>query len=139
MNSSGAGVVLIIAIVLVVFYIIEKITRKWLKVSSKVAFVVKSVNDKHRKIDWTLRAIFMFGIFFLAIMITSEKYQPHLWLYIFFSYLLITNVILELVRAFMQKRYSEEKNEYIVTLIQLVLFICLAMVTLTTKFFGFLI
>lgn len=139
MDSSGAAIVLAVVVVIVVFYLIEKVTRKWLGVDSKVAFVVRSVNGKHRKIDWTLRAIFMVGLLFLAIMITSEKYQPYLWFYIFSSYLLVTNVILELVRAFMQKRYSEEKNEYIVTLIQLALFICLAVTTLTTNFFGFLI
>ncbi|WP_432355473.1 DUF4181 domain-containing protein [Sporosarcina sp. A2] len=136
MNDFGTTAVLLAVFVIVLFYVTEKIFRRLLGVDSKVALVTRSVNDNHRKIDWPLRAVFIIVLLFLAVIFASDNYTPLLWFYTSLIYLLVSNVTLELIRAYMQKKYSEQKNEYKVTLIQLVLSISLVIIIITTRFFG---
>ncbi|WP_251636100.1 DUF4181 domain-containing protein [Sporosarcina sp. NCCP-2716] len=118
------------------FYTVEKLSRRWLGVKKGVSFVSRSVNDTHRKIDWTLRALFIFGLLFGGIVFSAVRYDSTAWFYIFLGYIVTTNFILELIRAFFQKKYGDEKNEYKVTLIQLCMLLLFAIVILSTEFFG---
>gem|GEM_PF-4060975 len=127
---------IIIAGMGLLFYTVEKLSRRWLGVKKGVAFVSRSVNDTHRKIDWTLRGLFIFGLLFGGIAFSAVRYDSAVWFYFFLGYIVITNIVLELIRAFFQKRYGDEKNEYKVTLIQLGMILLFGAVILSMEFFG---
>lgn len=129
---------LIIAVVLLlsVFYLLDVLLRRYLKLEKVNFFENNYVNDKHQKIDWTLRFMLVFGYLVMAIIMSSGEKTTTTFFFIFVSYSLLNAIVLELVRAYMQKKYAENKNEYIPTLIQLGLLIIVVPTLLYTKFFG---
>lgn len=129
---------LIVAVVLLlsVFYLLDVLLRRYLKLEKVNFFKNNYVNDKHQKIDWTLRFMLVFGYLVMAIIMSSGEKTTTTFFFIFVSYSLLNAIVLELVRAYMQKKYAENKNEYIPTLIQLSLLIIVVPTLLYTKFFG---
>lgn len=129
---------LIIAVVLLlsVFYLLDRLLRHYLKLEKVNFFKNNYVNDKHQKIDWTLRFILVFGYLVMAIIMSSGEKTTTTFFFVFVSYSLLNAIVLELVRAYMQKKYAENKNEYIPTLIQLSLLIIVVPTLLYTRFFG---
>lgn len=129
---------LIVAVVLLlsVFYLLDVLLRRYLKLEKVNFFKNNYVNDKHQKIDWTLRFMLVFGYLVMAIIMSSGEKTTTAFFFVFVSYSLLNAIVLELVRAYMQKKYAENKNEYIPTLIQLSLLIIVVPTLLYTKFFG---
>ncbi|WP_025784573.1 DUF4181 domain-containing protein [Sporosarcina sp. D27] len=129
---------LIIAVVLCMgmFYLLDSLLRRYLKLEKVNFFKNNYVNDKHQKMDWTLRFILVFGYLVMAIIMSSGEKTTTTVFIIFVSYSLLNAIVLELVRAYMQKKYAEHKNEYIPTLVQLSLLIIVVPTLLYTKFFG---
>lgn len=129
---------LIVAVVLLlsVFYLLDVLLRRYLKLEKVNFFKNNYVNDKHQKIDWTLRFMLVFGYLVMAIIMSSGEKTTTTFFFVFVSYSLLNAIVLELVRAYMQKKYAENKNEYIPTLIQLSLLIIVVPTLLYTKIFG---
>lgn len=110
--------------------------RRWLKVEKKMLFSYNHVNDKHQKIDWTIRIIFIAFIILGSFINIERDYTERIW-FLEPWYLLIGLTILsEAVRAFMEWRYVDNKNTYIFTLSQLVFGMILVISILTTNCFG---
>lgn len=114
------------------------IMRRWLGVEKRKAFSHNHVNDKHKKIDWSIRLIFIaimvIGGFINVTMIPREPYlflQP--W-FLFFVLIFVT----ETVRAVMERRYAKNPNAYVFTVFQLVFTMILLILIFTTDFFGIL-
>lgn len=112
------------------------IMRRWLGVEKRKAFSHNHINDKHRKIDWTIRIIFIVvmvtGGFVNAAMIPREPYQfLQPW------FLLVVLVFLsEIIRAVMEKRYAKNPNAYIFTICQSAFILALVILLFATDFFG---
>lgn len=112
--------------------------RRWLGVEKRKAFSHNHVNDKHKKIDWSIR------LFFIAMMViggfinvTIIPREPYLFLQPWFL-LFVLIFITETVRAVMEKRYAKNPNAYIFTVYQLVFTLILLILLYTTDFFGIL-
>ncbi|MCM3757149.1 DUF4181 domain-containing protein [Sporosarcina aquimarina] len=129
---------LIIAVVLCMgmFYLLDSLLRRYLKLEKVNFFKNNYVNDKHQKIDWILRFVLILGYLLVTIIMSSGEKKTTTIFIIFVSFSLLNAVVLELVRAYLQKKYAEHKNEYIPTLIQLCLLIIVVPTLLYTKFFG---
>jgi uncharacterized membrane protein YfcA len=114
------------------------IMRRWLGVEKRKAFSHNHVNDKHKKIDWSIRFIFIaimvIGGFINVTMIPREPYlflQP--WFLLF-----VLIFVTETVRAVMERRYAKNPNAYVFTVFQLVFTLILLILLFTTDFFGIL-
>ncbi|MEG0386620.1 MAG: DUF4181 domain-containing protein, partial [Solibacillus sp.] len=87
--------------------------RKRLNVERKKIFSYNHINDKHKKIDWIIRITFtFFMIIGFFININRDSLTPiwfletHILLFAFIT-------VSEIVRIIMEKRYAENKNDYI--------------------------
>lgn len=137
MNGYFFGKMIVAVVLLLsVFYLLDFLLRRYLKLEKINFFKNNYVNDKHQKIDWTLRFILVFGYLTMGIIMSSGEKATKTVFFIFVSYSLFNEIVLELVRAYMQKKYAENDNEYIPTLIQLSLLIMVVPTLLYTKFFG---
>jgi Domain of unknown function (DUF4181) len=129
---------LLLGILSLLIYLFNKIMRKWLKVEKKKFFSYNHVNNKHKKIDWIIR------ISFLVILIISttiniiriQKGNEEIWFLethvLVFAFIIVS----ETARAIMERKYAENRNDYLFTINQLVFVSILLLVTFTTNFFG---
>lgn len=121
---SWKALSLVLGILLSLMFVFESVMRKYLKVEKRKSFSFNHVNEKHKKIDLTIKIsfiiIFLITVFYL-IMTSSEP----IW-YLEPSFLVIVFLVIsETTRAFMEWKYEENQKAYIYTIIQLVFILML--------------
>ena len=128
--------ILVLSIYGVCLFLVNKFTRKRLNVEKKKLFSYNHINDKHKKIDWIIRITFIFFLIIgFVININRDSLKPiwfletHILLFAFIS-------VSEIVRIIMEKRYAENKNDYIFSSIQLVVVLIFLLSVFSTNFFG---
>ena len=102
--------------VLVVFgvnVVVKLILRKVLKIEKEKNsfFSYNHLNDLHRKIDWGIRITSVITIITTNILVVIENY-PNYFLLIPFFFIGLDF----LVRAFFERKYSQNPKQYILTL-----------------------
>lgn len=120
MGEAFAKLILIVFIYGLFLFLINKFPRKWLNVKKKNLFSSNYVNDKHKKIDWIIKITFISLLFIgVFINVNRDSLNTHSSLE---TYILMTAFISvsEIVRIVMEKRYAENKNDYILSAIYLV-------------------
>jgi hypothetical protein len=128
--------ILLLAAFGLMIYLINTVLRKWLKVERKKLFSYNHINDKHKKIDWTMRMISI--VLIVAGSITNLSLAPsqRIWFletnYILFGFIIAS----ETARAIFEKRYSANQNDYLFTSIQLGYLSVLILSAFLTNFFG---
>ena len=139
MDNVLTSLILISSIFGLVLFFINKFLRKWLNVEKKEFFSNNFVNQKHKKIDWTIRITFIVVVLFGFFVNVNEDPSKHIWLLqphiLMFGLIVVT----ELVRIVMEKRYAANKNDYIFTTVQLVVISMFLLALFSTDFFGFLV
>lgn len=112
------------------------IMRKWLKVEKPKRFSHNHVNDLHKRIDWSLRGVFvalmLIGYF---VNISRAPQESILFLEVWFL-LFALLIITETVRAVMERKYAKNPNAYIVTMSQLAFWGVLVSSIFMTDFYG---
>lgn len=96
------------------------------------------VNEIHKKLDWSVRIIFI--ILFLIsnyYTFTNESTGTYFNLIPWFV-LIILLILSELLRAFMEWKYAENKRDYIATIAELLLGISIVILLILTNFFSLL-
>lgn len=139
MDNVLTSLILISSIFGLVLFFMNKFLRKWLNVEKKEFFSNNFVNQKHKKIDWTIRITFIVVVLFGFFVNVSEDPSRHIWLLqphiLMFGLIFVT----ELVRIVMEKRYAANKNDYIFTTVQLVVISMFLLAVFSTDFFGLLV
>ncbi|OXT17644.1 hypothetical protein B9K06_10060 [Bacillus sp. OG2] len=134
--AVGAKLALFLAIVLLLLFSFNILVRKWFKVEKKKSFSYNHVNDKHMKIDWTIRLTSMASILVgYAINITRDPSDWYWFLQPWF-FLPVFIVISQAVTAVMEKKYAENPNAYKVTLSELIFILILFFTLYQTDFWG---
>lgn len=128
--------IFMIVILLLLFIIFELVLRQWLKVEKKKRFSHNPVNDRHSKIDWSIRIIFIAFIILGSIINANREYAERIWIIEPWNLLFGLIILSETVRALMEWKYADNKNAYIFTLSQLVFGMVLVISVLKTNFFG---
>ncbi|MFB7640460.1 DUF4181 domain-containing protein [Peribacillus butanolivorans] len=138
MESVFVKLILVLSIFGLFLFFINKVLRKWLNVEKKKLFSYGHVNDKHKKIDWTTRIIFI--VFLFIGFFTNVKRDPleHIWFLETHILLFVFIIASETARVIMEKRYAENRNDYIFSTIQLVIILIFLLSVFTTDFFGLL-
>lgn len=118
------------------FWAFERVMRKLLHLKKRKLFSYNYVNSRHKKIDWIIRGIFILAIIVGGVTNISRLPKEPIWFlepYILLFVLIFTS---EIVRAVMEWKYAEERNAYILTVLQLVLLTILLAAMYLTDFFG---
>jgi len=132
------NLILISSIFGLVLFFINKFLRKWLNVEKKEFFSNHFVNEKHKKIDRTIRISFIVLILYVFFINVSGNPLKHIWFLQPYILLFGLVIVTELVRIVMEKRYSKNKNDYIFTSVQLVVISLFLLAVFSTDFFGLL-
>lgn len=93
-------------------FLLNMLLRKILGVEKRKRFSNNYVNEKHQKIDWTIRMVMVFVVVIAAIFSFHSIQIYMIFLFVIFG------AIQETVRAVMEKKYAENPNDYLFTLIQ---------------------
>lgn len=128
--------IIVLAILSLIMFIFNYLMKKYLKVEKRKTFSYNHVNEKHKKIDWVIR------ISFIIVMLITSFYQSRNingvnWYFEFWFVILMFLTTSEMVRAFMEWKYSENRKEYIFTISQLIFILALLGVSFASNFFGF--
>ena len=102
-----------VLVVLGVNVAVKLILRKVLKIEKEKNsfFSYNHLNDSHRKIDWAIRIISVITIITTNILVVIENYPNY--------FLLLPIFLIGLdypVRAFFERKYAKNPNQYILTL-----------------------
>ncbi|MGP4082914.1 DUF4181 domain-containing protein [Pseudalkalibacillus sp. R45] len=128
--------ILLLLIMTLLIVTFNAVMRRWLKVDKKTFSSLNPVNERHRKIDWVIRLGFIVILIFGAFTNVTRDPMDRIWF-------LETNILVfgliivsESVRAIMEKRYAENKNDYMYTILQLIFLSIITISVFTTIFFG---
>ena len=119
-----------------VMFLFSRIVRRILKVEKKKMFSYNHLNERHKKIDWTIRIVFIV-VMFVGAIINSSRFPLNPILFLEPYFLLIMLVFsTEIVTAVMEWKYAENRNAYIFTVLQLIFIAILLLSVFITDFFG---
>lgn len=121
-------------IIVVLLYVsFNTIMRKILNVERRKFVSYNHVNEKHKRIDWTIR-ISTIVIILLTIPINITRDPIDFWFLQPWFILSISISVSETARAVMEWKYAENPNSYKLTIAQLIFSIIL--VIIATNIFG---
>jgi len=117
-------------------FLFSRIVRRILKVEKKKMFSYNHLNEWHKKIDWTIRIVFIV-VMIVGVIINSSRFplNPILFLEPYFLLIMLT-FSTEIVTAVMEWKYAENRNSYIFTVLQLIFIAILLLTMFITGFFG---
>lgn len=135
-SSFWFNLLLILGIFFILTSAFNMLMRKWLKVKKPKMFSNYPVNEKHRKIDWGIRGVFIL-LMIIGAFVNSNRTTAEPVLFLEPWFLLLTLVgVTEIVRAVMEKKYAENPNAYLFTLSQLGFSAILLISLFGTNFWG---
>lgn len=109
-GTDWLALLLLLAIVMLLFLLFNAVMRKWLQVEKKKLFSYNHINEKHKKMDWTIRVVFL-------------------------VVLLLGNFI-NVTREPMEWKYAVNKKDYIFTISQLIFGVLLILTVIQKNFWG---
>ncbi|MCY8235341.1 DUF4181 domain-containing protein [Priestia endophytica] len=136
--NFGLRLISLLAIILLLWFLFNTIMRKWLKVERKKLFSYNHVNEKHKKMDWTIRIITIASILLGFIINMSRDSTDWFWFLQSWAVLFIFIVVSETVRAVMERKYAKNPNAYKLTISELLFVLILFFILFKTDFFGLL-
>ncbi len=137
MNKIWLTLLLFLIVVVLLIVVFDWILRKLFKVERLKYFSYNHINEQHKKIDMTIRFVFT------IVIITSTLVKIYgssldIW-YLEVWFLIILFIIAtEATRAVMEWKYEKNRNAFIVTIIEIVFYVFLIVLIITTNFFGLL-
>lgn len=135
-SSFWLKLILLLVIIGLLIFSFSAIMRKVLKVEKKKPFSHNHLNALHKKIDWTIRIIFIVAMIVGYIINISR--QPLNSILFFEPYFLLFMLIFltEVVRAVIERKYADNRNAYILTIVELAFITILWLSIFITDFFG---
>ncbi|HBW38527.1 DUF4181 domain-containing protein [Desulfosporosinus sp. BICA1-9] len=127
---------LLLTIVLLSLVSFNAVMRKLLKVEKKKLFSYNYVNEKHKKIDRTIRitsiVVLLIGSF------VNMTRDPMDWIWFFEPWFLMMVFVLatEVARAIIEYKYAENRNDYKFTISQLVFIVIIFFTLYWSDFLG---
>ncbi|MGN7410869.1 DUF4181 domain-containing protein [Sporosarcina sp. SAFN-010] len=116
--------IIIILIIILLVGIIPAVFRYKMRADKKKWFSYNHINKFHKKIDWTLRIVYMISLIVSAIFFYTKP--------LLISIILAVFVLSQIsVQAFIEWKFSENRRNFKVSLIQL----GLTLITLVGVFF----
>lgn len=135
-NIQFGTLMLFLMVLFLVISTFGFIIRKLLGVERKKWFSYNHINERHKKLDWSVRIIFI-SLFYISsyFMIDNDTYGIPWYFETWFIFIvfLITS---EMLRAYMEWKYAENKRDFLATIAEMMFMISIVFLTITTDFFG---
>ncbi|MEY9972200.1 cation transport ATPase [Lysinibacillus sp. RC46] len=131
----GTFILFLITLVLVIS-IFGFAIRKLLGVERKKWFSYNHINERHKKLDWSVRIIFMSLFLISSYYMIGNDTLGIPWYFETWFILIVFFITSEILRAFMEWKYAENKRDFVATIAEMVLMISIGFLTITTDFFG---
>lgn len=106
--------IIILLVVILLVGVIPAVFRYKMGTSKKKWFSYNHINEFHKKVDWTFRIIFLISLMISAILFNSQPFIT----YIIFGFFILTQIG---VQAYIEWRFSDNRKDFQVSLIQLTL------------------
>lgn len=117
-------------------FIFNSVMSNFLKVEKRKILSYNYVNNIHMKIDWVLRIVFAIILVTYLFYALNDPYKDDFfWKAFPVIVSLLSIVIPELTRAFMEWKYAENRKAYVLTISQLIF--DLILIGITLNFFYF--
>lgn len=127
---------LMLTILLLLLVSFNAIMRKLLKVEKKKLFSYNYVNEKHSKIDWTIRIIIIVILLIGTYVNNTRDRMDWIWFFEPWYIMMVFIVATEVSRAIMEFKYAENRNAYKLTISQLVFIVIIFLSLYLSNFLG---
>lgn len=135
-GTNWLALLLLLAIVMLLFLLFNAVMRKWLQVEKKKLFSYNHINEKHKKMDWTIRVVFLVVLLLGNFINVTREPMEWFWFFETWFLLIVFIVVSETVRAVMEWKYAVNKKDYIFTISQLIFGVLLILTVTQTNFWG---
>lgn len=135
-GTDWLALLLLLAIVMLLFLLFNAVMRKWLQVEKKKLFSYNHINEKHKKMDWTIRVVFLVVLLLGNFINVTREPMEWFWFFETWFLLIVFIVVSETVRAVMEWKYAVNKKDYIFTISQLIFGVLLILTVIQTNFWG---
>lgn len=127
----------ILVLLYVIFTAFNMIIRRLLRVEKEKLFSYNHINAQHKRWNWMIRIGFM--IVLIPLVMVSSYYDESrgFWQYAPLIGTMVLIVLSEGLKAYMQWRHAENRNDYVYTILQIIFAVCLFLTVIMTNFFGF--
>lgn len=128
---------MLILVLWLLIFTFDSLMSKYLKVENPDFFSYNYINEKHKKIVWILRIVFLIAVVFLSYYAPINIFGYEIYSnYIPAIIIMVFWMISDSIKAFMEWKYSDNRRDYIFTLSKLAFFlvIMLSMIKLATVF-----
>lgn len=106
--------IIILSVVILLVGGIPAVCRYRMGASKKKWFSYNHINKFHKKVDWTLRIVFVISLIICTILFNSQPFIT----FIIFGFFILTQIG---AQAYIEWRYSDNRKDFQVSLIQLTL------------------
>ncbi|MCA1321063.1 DUF4181 domain-containing protein [Bacillus tianshenii] len=134
--SIWLRLILVLCIFGVVLFFFNFMIRKLLKVERKKFFSYNHINSTHKKIDWTIRILIIVCMFVGLSINVQNDFSEGYWFLETYFLLFLFIVLSEIVTAFMEWKYAENKNAYLFTIFQLLFIVAFLLLMFASDFLG---
>lgn len=131
----GLKFILLLFALWLIIFLFDEVMRRLLKVERRKLFSYNHVNSRHKKIDWGFRIAAIIWIVVGGFVNIARYPSTILFLEPYFI-LLIMIFLTEFVRIRMEWKYAENRNAYLLTLLQLIFIAIVLSVLYMTNIFG---
>lgn len=111
---------IVFTVFLLAMFAFGLIIRKLLGVAQKKWFSTSYINEQHKKYDWAMRILFMILLVCSALYTMSAGDYETVWYFDMWFVLFTLIVSTEILRAAMEWKYADNKNDALATLLEMV-------------------
>ena len=135
-NIELGTIVLFLIVLILIISIFGFVVRKLLGVERKKWLSYDYINERHKKLDLSVRIIYMILIVISSYYTFNNDSVGIPWYFKPWFIITVFLVSTEMLRAFMEWKYAENKKDAFVTIAEMVFMISIVLLTIKTDFFG---
>ncbi|MEK4427233.1 DUF4181 domain-containing protein [Solibacillus sp. FSL K6-1523] len=123
-------------VLLVIFWTFGFVIRKLLGVERMKWVSNPYVNERHKKLDWSVRIPFTILFLISYFNYSNNNFIEAAWYFNPWFIVITILIVTEILRAFMEWKYAENKKKYIVTIAEMLFTTSVLYSIIRTDFFG---
>ncbi|MGE7691384.1 DUF4181 domain-containing protein [Lysinibacillus sp. NPDC097214] len=127
---------LFLIVLLVIISLFGFVIRKLLGAERKKWFSHDFLNERHRKLDLSVRLLFTTLVLISAYYTINTDTVEIAWYFETWFIIIVFLVSSEILRAFMDWKYAENRKDFVATIAEMMFMICIVFLTIKTDFFG---
>ncbi|MGE8037139.1 DUF4181 domain-containing protein [Lysinibacillus sp. NPDC093692] len=135
-NFDLGTLILFLMVLLLIISIFGFVIRKLLGVERKKWFSYDYVNERHKKLDLSVRIIYLSLVFISSYYKFNNDNVRITWYFELWFIIIVFLVTSEMLRAFMEWKYAENKKDAVATIAEMMFMISIVFLTIKTDFFG---